>query len=136
MIAGVLTAAELTLLRARPQRTQLYLAIPEYHVIWSGRVHNPPVSSDNTYRIPFDGGGTGGGVALTNVKRNMTVLVGSSAFGEWDIGIARIRQDAAVGNTYFYIGITSDIPFVDGQYLTVIDDFSLWPVHPYIDPAT
>jgi len=136
MIAGALEASELALLRARPQRTQLYLAIPEYHVIWSGRVNGTPASNDNTHQIAFDSGGTGGGAALTDVKRNMTLLVGSAAFGEWDIGIARIRQDAAAGNTVFYIGITSDIPFADDQYLTVIDDFSLWPVHPFIDPTT
>lgn len=131
MIAGVLTAGELALLRTRPQRTLLYLAIPHYNTIYRARVNGTPTTNDNTVSIAFDGGvGT-----LTNVKAGMTLLVGST-LGNWDAGMARIRVDATGGDTSLYIGITSEIDWTDDQYLTVIDDYGLWPKHPYINPAT
>lgn len=130
MIGGVLTASELALLRTRPQRTLLYIAIPEYKTIYTARVNGTPASNDNTHRIAFDGGvGT-----LTDIERNMTLMVGTSA-GAWDIGLARIRQDGQLGDTYFYIGSTSELDLADDQYITIIDDIGLWPVHPYINAS-
>lgn len=130
MIAGVLTANELALLRTRPQRTQLYLAIPDYHTIYTARTNGAPATNDNIISVAFDGGiGT-----LTNVKIGMTLFVGSST-GAWDIGIARIRDDSldlGGGTGTFFIGITSEIDWADDLYLTVIDDYGLWPKHPYV----
>lgn len=133
MIAGVLTAAELALLRTRPQRSELYLAIPTYNVIYTARVNGTPASNDGIAQITFDNGDPG--LVLTDVKAGMTLWVGSTA-GTNDIGIARIRQDAAGGDTHFHIGTTSEIDFADDQFLTIIDEFGPWARHPYIDPAT
>lgn len=130
MIGGVLTASELALLRTRPQRTLLYIAIPEYKTIYTARVNGTPASNDNTHRIAFDGGA---GV-LTDIERNMTLMIGTTA-GAWDIGLARIRRDGQLGDTYFYIGSTSELDLADDQYITIIDDIGLWPVHPYINAS-
>ena len=131
MLNGELTAAELALVRTHPQRTDLYLAIPTYSVIYTARVNGTPASTDGIYEITFDGGaGT-----LTDVKAGMTMMVGSAA-GLNDIGIARIRQDAALIDTEFQIGTTSEIDFADDQYITITNEFGLWPRHPYVDPAT
>jgi hypothetical protein len=131
MIAGVLTASELSYLRTHPQRTDIFLAIPTYSVIYTARVNGTPADTDGLYEIDFDGGaGT-----LTDVDAGMTMLVGSAA-GLSDIGIARIRKNAALGDTLFSIGTTSEIDFSDNQYITITNEFGLWPKHPYIDPAT
>ena len=64
----------------------------------------------------------------------MTLLVGSGP-GLWDIGIARIRDDPLPGTPgagHFLIGITSEIEWADDLYLTVLDDYGLWPRHPRI----
>ena len=56
MIAGQLETSELALLRTRPQRTQLYLAIPEYHTIYTARTDGAPADNDNVISVDFDGG--------------------------------------------------------------------------------
>ena len=64
----------------------------------------------------------------------MTLLVGTSA-GAWDVGLARIRADSldtGGGTGVFLIGITSEIEWADDLYLTVLDDYGLWPKHPRI----
>lgn len=133
MIDGALTANELALLRTRPQRTQLYLAIPEYTAVYTAIKDGTPVNNDNTVTIPFRAPTTG---VITDVKLDMMVLISSVGYGLWDAGIARIRKDGQLGDTALSIGITSDIDFADGMFLTVVNDYSLWPRHPWIDPVT
>jgi hypothetical protein len=131
MIAGALTPGELALLRTRPQRTQLYLAIAKTHSVYVAQVNGTPASCDGITAIPFyNGAGT-----LTDVKRDMLLCVGTFP-GLWDIGMCRIRRDAVITDTSFYIGITSEIDFVGDYWLMVLDSYSIWPRHPYIDPIT
>ena len=54
----------------------------------------------------------------------MTLYVGTSA-GAYDKGMCRIRRAATA--TVLYIGETSEIAFADNDYLTVVDEFGLWP---------
>ncbi len=130
MIAGVLTDNEKTLLRTRPQQTQLYLAFPDYKTIYTARTDGAPADNDNIISVTFDGGV---GI-LANVLPGMTLLIGSGP-GLWDIGIARIRDDSldlGGGTGIFNIGITSEIEWADDLYLTVIDDYGIWAKHPRI----
>lgn len=134
---GELTAAELVLLRTRPQRTDLYLAIPTYATVYTAVVVAPvPASNDGVYEVTFDGGA---GATWADVVAGMTLMVGTLAGGS-DIGFARIRDvittaDAGITGT-IDIGTTSEIDFAVGQFLTVTNEFGLWPRHPYVDPAT
>ena len=139
MIANVLTAGELILLHERPQRTHLYLAFPAYHQIYTARTDGAPADNDNIISVAFDGGAGVGGHVLADVLPGMTLLVGSAAYNTWDVGIARIRSaplDTGGGTGTFLIGITSEIEWADNLYLTVIDDYGLWPKHPFINPVT
>lgn len=132
MIAGVLTAAELALLRTRPQRNHIHLAIPEYNTVYTAKVDGTPPINDMLAVLPFKAPTTG---VLTDVDFGMTMMVGSVA-GADDIGLARIRRDAVGGDVHFHIGASSEIDFADNQFLTITDEFTIWPRHPYVDPTT
>ncbi len=146
--AHTLTANELALLRTRKPaaRTDLFLAIwpmfdgvkgdPFNAIIWTGRVNEPgAIVDDRLYEIDYDGGSGAGDFALT--LPDMTVYIGSAA-GLDDVGRARLRGwDAGatgVAGTML-LGEMSQIEWADDLYLTVIDDFNLWPRHIYIDSA-
>lgn len=134
---GELTAAELTLLRTHPQRTDLHIAIPDYATVFTAVVNAPtPANNDGVYQVTFTGGS---GAAFSNVVSGMTLLVGTSPLAS-DVGIARIRAAITSGDVgitgTIYIGTTSEIEFVVGQNLTITNEFGLWPRHPYVDPVT
>lgn len=122
-MARELTVDELNLLRSDSQWSRLYLAIFKPNTIYTARLNGVPASNDEVYQITFDGGsGT-----LADVKPGMTLYVGSSA-GAYDLGMVRIRKAPVAGT--FYIGLTSEIQWVDDCYLTVVDEFDLWAKHP------
>jgi len=122
MSARALTSPELALLRSSTQFTKLYLAIHKPNVIYTALLNGVPASNDQVYEITFDNGsGT-----LANVTAGMTLYVGTSA-GAYDLGMCRIRKAPIAGT--FYIGLTSEITWADNCYLTVVDDFDLWPKH-------
>ncbi len=118
-MARAATAPELTLLRSPGQRSKLYLAIYKPPIVYSARVNQTFTAYDEVVEVTYDGGaGT-----LANVKPGMTMYVGTSA-GAYDKGIVRIRK--APDATKLYVGECSDIEWSDNDYLTVVDDFSLW----------
>jgi hypothetical protein len=121
-MARALTSPELTLLRSDTQFSKLYLAVHKPNTIYTALLNGVPTSNDQVYQVTFD---TAVGT-LSDVKANMTLLVGTSAGGS-ELGIARIRKDPIAGT--FYIGLTSEIEWADNAYLTVVDDFDLWPKH-------
>lgn len=132
-MAHVLSGGEKTTLRLPGQWGKYYLAIPEYHVIYSARLNGVPGSgespNDMISQIAFDGGaGT-----LGDVLQDMTLYVGSTA-GAYDLGMCRIRK-APISGT-FYIAETSEIIWVDNAYLTVVDDYSLWQRSIHLDGVT
>lgn len=131
-----LTAPELVALRQRipPARTKLRLAIwpkvPEA-VVWEARVTLPlPASNDMVYEIEFDGGGAGFG----NTIRDQTVWIGSAP-RTYDRGIVRLRAAAPGVAGTLEIGETSEVVWTDDDYITVLDEFGLWPRHVYLNPA-
>lgn len=118
-MAHVLTNDEKAVQRTAGQWSRLFLAVPEYHTIYTARLNGVPSDFDRVAEITFDGGaGT-----LANVLADMTLYVGTSA-GAYDLGMCRIRK-APISGT-FYIGETSDIVWVDDAYLTVVDDYGIW----------
>lgn len=127
-----ITGTELAKLRLDGQWSELYLAIHVPSTVYTARV-NQTTFEDPMYQITYD---TGSGT-LANVIPGMTMYVGSSP-GAWDKGLVRIRKTPAA--TVFYLGETSEINWADNDYLTVVDEFGLWPRHirligttPYMD---
>lgn len=123
-MAHVLDNTEKTNLRKSGQWAKYYLAIPEYHSIYTAELDTAPDDNDMVTEVAF----TNGSGTLSNVKTDMTMYVGTSA-GAYDLGMCRIRKSAIAGT--FYIGAVSDIAWDTGGtiYLTVVDDYSIWARH-------
>lgn len=122
MAARTVTADELIKLRRDNQFSKLYLAIHNPAVVFSARLTEAPGYTDQVVEISYYGGsGT-----LANVKPDMTLWVGSTA-GAYDRGQCRIRLDPD-GDTFF-ISEAADIDWQPDDYLTVVDEFGIWPRH-------
>lgn len=120
------TAPELALLRTPGQFSRLWLGIYKPNVIYTALLNGAPSSTDMVGTISFDGGsGT-----LADVKKEMTLWVGSTA-GARDLGICRLRK-APISGT-FYISMTSEIDWADNCHLTVVDMFSFAQRAPRMD---
>ena len=123
-MARALTADELTALRTDGQTCRLYLAVHVPTVVFTARVNGATSSDDRVAGVAFDGGSAG----YANALPDMTVYVGSTA-GAHDRGIARLRVTPTGTSGTLKIGETSDIDWTDDDYLTVVDEFALWPRH-------
>lgn len=127
-MARAITSPELTKLRGPGQWSALGLAIHSPATVYTARVNQTFTSLDQVAQVTYDGGsGT-----LASVLAGMTMYVGSIA-GAYDKGMVRIRKTPSA--TVFYIGETSDIDWDDDDYLTVVNEFGLWPKHIFIDPS-
>ena len=121
-MARAATAPELALFRTALQVSRMYLIVDSPAVVYQARVNQSFTSRDKISKVQYNNGvGT-----RANVLTNMTMLVGSTA-GSDDYGQARIRK--APDGTYFYVGENSEIAWANGAYLTVLDDFGIWPRH-------
>lgn len=118
-MAHVLTTGEKITQRKAGQWSRLFLAVPEYHVIYTARLNGVPATNDMVSEISFD---TGSGT-LGNVFADMTLYIGSSP-GGFEYGICRIRKSPISGT--FYVGETAEIDWQDNAYLTVVDDYQIW----------
>jgi hypothetical protein len=115
------TSSEKALLRGH-QSSKFYLALLPKRVVYTARLASVPESADMVAQISFvSGNGT-----LTNVRPGMTLLVGSTPEDD-DLGRVRIRLSPIAGT--FYIGEQSHVKWVPNAYLTVIEDYDLWPRH-------
>jgi hypothetical protein len=117
-MARAATSTELEYLRSGRQISRLKLAILKANVIYTAQLATAPVSNDgvSTLSITNESG------TLASVKDGMMLGVGSSA-GASDKGNARVRSIVSGTLT---IGLTSDIVFAAGDYLTITDDISWW----------
>ena len=127
-MAEVLTW-QLPYLRGPRQRTRLFVDADLPPVVFACRVNQTFASLDMVMELTYDLDGVTVEGAYTDVLAGMTVLVGTSQ-GSDNIGICRVRNDHASGvpatSTKLYIGLTSEIPWADNLFLTVIDEFGLW----------
>ena len=121
-VVRAVTSPELAYLRSEGQWSQLYLAIFQPSVVYTARLAAVPSTTDRVVEITFN---TGSGT-LADVLPDMTLWVGSTA-GTYDLGVARIRKAPIAGT--FYIGEESDIDWQATCYLTVTNEFDLWPKH-------
>lgn len=122
-MARAATSQEKTYFRLDGQSTRLYLTNPYPLVtVYSARLDTAPASNDKVAEIDY----TSGSGTLANIEPGMTLFVGTSA-GANDKGECRVRK--APSGSVIYIGETSEIVWASGDYLTVIDEFLIWPRH-------
>lgn len=116
------TPEELAIYRSDGLTARLFAIIDQPVTVYQCQVNQTFTTHDKIVKVTCDNAsGT-----LANVLPGMTVLVGSTP-GAWDKGLARVRK-AWTANTA-YIGETSEIKWEDNLYLTVIDEFAIWPRH-------
>jgi hypothetical protein len=130
VLPRIVDAGELVKLRSGNQSTRLYLTVHSPTVLYRATLAAVPASMDQVASITYNVGGSPG--TLANVLQDMTLLVGSTLDG-YEYGIARIRKDGATLAGTFYIGETSEVNWQANCYLTVVDEFALWPRHVKID---
>src|SRR5512145_2947986 len=128
---------EVSLLRSEPQSSRLYVTVHRPDTVYTARLAAVPSSTDQVTSITYN---TGSGTH-TNILADQTLWVGTSA-GAYDLGMVRIRNTSGIGATSgtFNIAEESEIDWQASAYLTVKDEFSIWPRHirlngttPYMD---
>ncbi len=117
-----LTSQELAVYRSDGLATKLYVIIDQPAVVYSARVNQTFSTHDRIAQVNYNNASGN----LAHVLPGMTVLVGVTP-GGWERGIARVRK--AWTSSIAYIGETSEILWENGLYLTVIDEFAIWPRH-------
>lgn len=122
-MAREMTVGELASVRSNGQWSKLYLAIHNPSVVFACRINQTFTTTDRVVEFDFDGVTTG---AYTDVIEDMTIWVGTSA-GAYDLGQCRVRKLPT--STRMYIGEVADIEWADNLYITVVDEFGLWPRH-------
>jgi len=123
------TSGELVLLRTPGQWSRFWLAFFKPNVIYTARLDSVPSSTDRVADITF----TSGSGTLANVKKEMTLWVGSTA-GARDLGVCRLRK-APISGT-FYLGFTAEVNWQASAYLTVVDAFAFAARVPRVDAGT
>lgn len=123
------TVGELASIRRDNQSSRLYLTVHQPATVYTARLAAVPSSNDNLASITYNSGsGT-----HTNILADMTMYVGTSA-GAYDLGMVRIRNTTGIGATSgtFNLGMLSEVAWASGAYLTVVDEFALWPRWPRV----
>src|SRR5512139_1618420 len=133
----VLDGTEISLLRSEPQHLRIYVTVHNPATVYSARLAAIPSSTDQVTSITYNSGsGT-----HTNIVADQTLWIGTSA-GAYDLGMCRIRNLTGIGATSgtFNIAEESEINWQANAYLTVKDEFTIWPRHirligttPYMD---
>lgn len=90
---------------------------------WSCRINGAPVA-DPTVALTVNNGSHPGGVDLLD---GQTVLIGSTAYGNWDAAIAYVRGDQHVDDTTVTLNISTSSEMrghvLNGYYLVALDEF-------------
>lgn len=131
-----MTSLELASMRGASQYSKLYLAIHNPQPVFQATLKeiptNPSTDNPNDGIVSLWTENTTIG-AYTDVKAHMTILVGTedTAAGRHNKGILRTRLD--MYNEFLWVGETSEINFEVGDLLTVVDEFSPFQRHLYIE---
>jgi hypothetical protein len=120
-----ITAPELALLRSDGQHCQILMSVLSPATVMSACAVFSGSVIDRTVQVQY----TPVSGSWTSVQPGMELLVGSTPGGR-DLGRARIRKAADTG--YLYIGETSDIVWTNGCYLSVTNNYGLWPRQPNV----
>ncbi len=126
-MARAMTEEELTNVRSDGQFSTIYAAIHNPSVVFTCQVNQTFVNSDRVLEVIYDNVVEG---AYTDVIPNMTAWIGSEA-GMYDLGQVRIRKDPT--SDTLYVGENSEVFWDDDVWITVVDEFGLWPRHLAMD---
>lgn len=124
-----LTPTELTYLRdTHPHAVTMYMSIHVPAVVFRGTVTGSPARGSNQITVVTVSGD------LTDAVAGQTILVGTSS-GDDDVTRRRFRSQAAGVITLD----ENSVLWEDGQHVTILQNWELWPVFPFImteDPYT
>ena len=112
---------ELIKLRSNGQWSKVKMIIDDPDVVYKARVSVPLLNTD--YSIIF----TPEWGTIGNCLGEMTLLIGSTGYGTSDKGIARLRETAS--GSSFKVGADLSLDTDVNDYLTVINDFRIFPKH-------
>lgn len=113
-----------------PGTLRLFLLSPR--VVFAARVNQPDAASYPVDSIAYDGVTVG---SYGDIGAHMTITVGTGT-GLSDLGRQRVRK-VATSDT-IYVGRSSEgihdgeLTLADNAYITVYDDYRVWPRPPYI----
>lgn len=116
------TANEQALMRMDGQFSRLGLIVFKPGTVFSAQVNGTPATNDEVSTIPFRDV-TSGSASYLDVQYGMTCFIGSTV-GAYDMGMVRILSSSG---SQLNIGRTSEIEWSDGLYITVINEYALWP---------
>lgn len=116
------TPTELNIMRSDGMAARLFAILDQPVTVYACQVNQAFTTHDKVAQVTYDNAsGT-----LANALPGMTVLVGSTP-GAWDKGLTRVRK--AWTASIAYLGEMSEIAWADNLYLTVLDEFAIWPRH-------
>lgn len=116
------TPSELTTMRLDGQFSKLGLIVFKPGTVFSAQVNGTPATNDEVSTVPYTNV-TSGSASYLDIQYGMTCFIGSTV-GAYDVGMVRIiSADASQLN----IGRTSEIEWSNGLYITVVNEYTLWP---------
>jgi hypothetical protein len=126
------TAQGLSYIRSRPQSSLYYLAAHAPKIIAEGVLQAVPTTYPGN-SLSMTGALNGFGYNLTNIKRGMTLWVGSEG-ARYDTGQLRVRRDY-VGASLIEVAEYGSglVNFGSATSLTVVEDYRIWSIHPIYD---
>lgn len=101
------------------------IALPASNIVFSGYINEVVTSKDSVVSISYSQDSIEDEFIgdYGDIIPGMTLWIGTTPNSR-DIGMARIRKSAT--SSHIYIGETSELDLEILQYLTVVDDFSVW----------
>src|SRR5690349_19660314 len=115
------TSDELALFRKEGQFLLLKLALPASNIVFQAMINQNFDSLDSVVQVVYDTVTTG---AYTDILPGMCIWFGDT-IGSYNRGFARVRK-APTSDT-LYIGEESELDLKINLYITVVDDFLIWP---------
>src|SRR5574341_677463 len=126
-MARAMTSQELTYIRTDSQASLLFMAIHKPTTVYTALVNQTFSTLDEVSQITY----AAGSGTLANVLPGMTMYVSALGYGQYELGMVRIRKTPTA--TIFYLGENSEIKWANNLFLTVVDQFGLWARHLQID---
>lgn len=119
-----LSSNDLELLRSRPQKSELSLAIFQPQIALKCRINSPSISK-GAVTIPYNSVTAG---SYLSAEADMTVLIGTTEGGD-DVGVVRLRS---ITSTQMVVAENSDIAWQDSLYITILRFVDIFAVFPRI----
>lgn len=121
------TASELAYLRGGGHKARLYLSVLNPATLLAARVNNGSISR-GARSIAYDGGSG----LFSAILAGQTLWVGTAAGGN-DAGRVRVKAISGSAASGTLTVAENSIAWADNMYLTVREEWGLWPVLPRMD---